>query len=92
MWIVRWFGREDPDPRSRWLETECATFDSASGLARRLSYGDATHISVKRIAGGERRRATAVILRPRRVPSSTVDAATGMCRHELRPSWCAICR
>ena len=93
MWLVRWFGREDPDPRPRWLETECATFGSASGLARRLSLGDATRISVKRIAGAESHRPTpAVILRSDRAPSSTIDAVTGLCRHELRPGWCALCR
>jgi hypothetical protein len=93
MWLVRWFGREDPDPRPRWLETECATFDSASGLAHRLSYGDATRISVKRIVGDDsRHRAPAAILRPDRAPGSTVDAVEGLCCHELRPGWCALCR
>lgn len=93
MWLVRWFGREDPDPRPRWLETECATFGSASGLARRLSYGHATRISVKRIAGDESgRRSPIVILRPDRAPNSNIAAATGRCRHELRPGWCALCR
>jgi hypothetical protein len=93
MWLVRWFGREDPDPRQRWLETECATFGSASGLAHRLSHGDATRISVKRVAGYEsRHRPPAVILRPDRAPSSTVDAVEGLCRHELRPAWCVLCR
>ena len=93
MWLVRWFGREDPDPRPRWLETECATFGSASGLAHRLSYGDATRISVKRIAGDESGgpRTPAVTLRPHRAPTSTVDAVEGLCRHELRPGWCALC-
>lgn len=93
MWLVRWFGREDPDPRPRWLETECATFGSASGLAHRLSLGDATRISVKRIAGdGNRRPGRAAVLRPDRAPSSVVDPVDGLCRHELRPGWCALCR
>lgn len=93
MWLVKWFGREDPDPRPRWLETECVTFDSASGLARRLSYGDATRISVKRIATEERGpRTPAVTLGPDRAPSSSIAAASGLCRHELRPGWCSVCR
>lgn len=93
MWLVRWFGRADPDPRLRWLETECATFGSASGLARRLSSGGATRISVKRIENDETTlRAPAATLRPDKAPTSTIDPVSGLCRHELRPGWCAVCR
>ncbi|MDQ3913762.1 MAG: hypothetical protein M3285_01075 [Actinomycetota bacterium] len=96
MWLVRWFGREDPGPRRRWLESECATFPSASGLAKRLALGDATRISIKRIAEGAGRvPAPAVVDVAPRVPDHSagvvVEAKDGVCRQELLPGWCSLC-
>lgn len=94
MWLVRWFGREDPDPRPRWLETECATFSSASGLAHRLSYGDAKRISVKRIGETPTPRSArqTCVLPSDRAPRAVIDAPGEVCRHELRRGSCVLCR
>lgn len=91
MWLVRWFGRQDPDPRRRWQESRCATLQSASALARRVALEEGVRVEVKRIegraaVGGLGERSSIAIGR------SATGAADGICRHELRRAWCALCR
>lgn len=86
MWVVSWLGRQDPDPRVRRLSSLCATFSSAKELAKRVALSDGVRVKVERVDGdtggvvvGARRRVRVVDER-------------GMCVHELRAEWCALCR
>lgn len=84
MWLVRWFGRA---PRPATALDGVLDVRSATGLARRLSHGEATRSSLT----SESPRRTPAVTLLRRTPSSSVDAR-GACRHQLCPAWHALCR
>ena len=85
MWVVSWLGRQDPDPRVRPLSSVCATFTSAKELARRVALNDGVRVKVERVDGD----VDGVVIGARRV---VVVDERGICAHELRADWCALCR
>lgn len=86
MWLVRWFGREDPDPRRRRLESRCQTLASACALARRIALQEGVGVEVVKVDGD----VAGVVVGSRSVRRVVDD--NGMCVHELKAEWCALCR